>query len=89
MSNYGKKKMTNIPVETRRWIYGIIAALVPVLVTLGSLTSELGGVLLNLAAAVLAVGGSVMAIANANDLKAAPEGEPAQPELGFAPSLED
>lgn len=67
MSNYGKKKMTHIPVEVRRWIYGIIAALVPVLITLGSLTSELGAVLLNLFAAILAIGGSTLAIANAQD----------------------
>lgn len=59
--------MTHIPVEVRRWIYGIIAALVPVLITLGSLTSELGAVLLNLFAAILAIGGSTLAIANAQD----------------------
>jgi hypothetical protein len=61
--------MTEIPVGIRRWIYGIIAALVPVLITLGSLTSELGAVLLNLFAAILAIGGSTLAIANANDFE--------------------
>lgn len=68
--------MTHIPVETRRWIYGIVAALVPVLITLGSLTSELGAVLLNLFAAVLAVGGSTLAIANARDFEEADSDEP-------------
>jgi hypothetical protein len=67
MSNYGEMKMTQIPAEIRRWIYGIIAALVPVLITLGSLTSELGQVLLNLFAAILAIGGSTLAIANVKD----------------------
>lgn len=50
--------------ETRRWIYGIIAALVPLLVTLGTLTDEVAGQLLNILAAVLTVGGSTLAIAN-------------------------
>jgi hypothetical protein len=61
--------MTEIPVGIRRWIYGIIAALVPVLITLGSLTNELGAVLLNLFAAILAIGGSTLAIANAKDFE--------------------
>jgi len=49
---------------TRKWIYGIIAAAVPLLVTLGTLTDEVGRQLLNVAAAVLAIGGSVLAISN-------------------------
>lgn len=70
MSNYGKKKkMTTIPAEVRRWIYGIIAAVVPLLITLGSLSDEVGAALLNVFAAVLAVGGSALAIANVQDFK--------------------
>ena len=70
MSNYGKKKkMTNIPAPVRRWIYGIIAATVPLLITVGSLTNEVGAGLLNLFAAILSVGGSALAIANVHDFK--------------------
>lgn len=50
--------------ETRKWVYGIIAAAVPLLVTLGTLTDEVAGQLLNILAAVLTVGGSTLAIAN-------------------------
>ena len=50
--------------ETRRWIYGVIATVVPLLVTLGTLTDEVAAQLLNILAAVLAVGGSTLAIAN-------------------------
>ena len=68
MSNYGKQKnMTKIPSEIRRWIYGIIAATVPLLVTVGSLTGDVAGHIMNVAAAVLAIGGSTLAIANVSD----------------------
>jgi len=50
--------------ETRRWIYGIIATLVPLLVTVGTLTEPLAGQILSVVAAVLAVGGSALAIKN-------------------------
>jgi len=50
--------------ETRRWIYGIVAALVPLLVTLGTLTDDVASQLLNILAAVLTVGSSSLAIAN-------------------------
>jgi len=56
--------MTQLQPETRRWIYGIIAATVPLLVTIGSLTGEVAGQLLNIAAASLAIGGSALAISN-------------------------
>ena len=59
--------MTRIPSETRRWIYGIIAATVPLLVTVGTLTGEVAGHILNVFAAALAIGGSSLAIANVND----------------------
>jgi hypothetical protein len=48
----------------RKWIYAIIAATVPLLISLGSLTGEMGEQILNVAAAVLAVGGSALAISN-------------------------
>lgn len=58
--------------ETRRWIYGIVAALVPLLVTLGTLTDDVARQLLNILAAVLTVGSSTLAIANV------PQTDPAQ-----------
>lgn len=56
--------MLELHPTTRKWIYGIIAAAVPLLVSLGTLTDVVGAQLLNVAAAVLAVGGSVLAISN-------------------------
>lgn len=49
---------------TRKWIYGVIAALVPLLVTLGYLSPEISKDLMAIAAAVLTVGGSALAIKN-------------------------
>jgi hypothetical protein len=48
--------------KRRTWLYSIMVALVPVLVTVGTLTTELATQLLNVAAAVLAVGGGAMAL---------------------------
>jgi hypothetical protein len=59
-----KKMIFDLPPQTRKWIYGIIAALVPVLVTIGSLSEPLAGQILGVAAAVLTVGGSALAIKN-------------------------
>jgi uncharacterized phage infection (PIP) family protein YhgE len=56
--------MFDFPPEVRKWIYGIIAATVPLLITVGSITPEIGGMILNVAAAVLAIGGSALAIKN-------------------------
>jgi hypothetical protein len=56
--------MQTISPETRRWIYGIIAAVVPLLVTLGTITGDIAQQLLNVAAAMLAIGGSALAISN-------------------------
>jgi hypothetical protein len=52
---------------TRRWIYSIIAAAVPLLVTLDIIGVEVGGHLLAIASAVLAVSGSALALNNVND----------------------
>jgi hypothetical protein len=54
--------MLDIPPHVRKWIYGIVAATVPLLITVGSLAPELGAGILNVAAAVLAIGGSALAI---------------------------
>jgi hypothetical protein len=51
----------------RKWIYGIIAATVPLLISIGTITSELGAQILNVAAAVLSIGGSVLAISHVPD----------------------
>lgn len=48
--------------KRRTWLYSIMVALVPVLVTLGTLTPELATQFLNVAAAILAVGGGAMAL---------------------------
>lgn len=69
MSNYGMEiqVIPNLPPHIRKWIYGIIAATVPLLIALGQITGELGQQILNVAAAVLAVGGSALAIKNVPD----------------------
>ena len=54
----------DLPPRTRKWIYGIIAALVPLLVTLGALSEPLAGQILAVVAAVLTIGGSALAIRN-------------------------
>jgi hypothetical protein len=56
--------MLELKPAVRRWIYAIIAATVPLLISLGTLTTEMGGQILNVAAAVLSIGGSVLAISN-------------------------
>lgn len=56
--------MLELKPAVRKWIYGIIAATVPLLISLGSLTTEVGTQILDVAAAVLAIGGSVLAISN-------------------------
>jgi hypothetical protein len=56
--------MLEMKPAVRRWIYAIIAATVPLLISLGSLTDEMGAQILNVAAAVLAISGSALAISN-------------------------
>ena len=48
----------------RAWLYGIVAALVPLLVLLGVFSTEVGAHVLNLAAAFLAIGGLALAARN-------------------------
>lgn len=69
MLNYGnpnkkEMKMFDFKPHTRKWIYGIIAATVPLFVTLGYLTPDIARELLAVAAAVLTVAGSALAIKN-------------------------
>jgi elongation factor P hydroxylase len=54
--------MVELKPAVRKWIYGIIAATVPLLISLGTISGELGAQILNVAAAVLAISGSVLAI---------------------------
>jgi hypothetical protein len=56
--------MLNLHPATRKWIYGIIATTVPLMIALGTLTDEIGAQILNVAAAVLAISGSALAITN-------------------------
>jgi hypothetical protein len=59
--------MLDLKPAVRKWIYGIVAATVPLLISLGTISGELGAQILNVAAAVLAVGGSVLAISHVPD----------------------
>lgn len=59
--------MLELKPAVRKWIYGIVAASVPLLISLGTISGELGQQILNVAAAVLAIGGSVLAIKNVPD----------------------
>ena len=56
--------MLDIPPHVRKWIYGIIAATVPLLISIGTVSGEVGQQVLNVAAAVLAISGSALAIKN-------------------------
>lgn len=49
---------------TRAWLYAVSAATVPLLVTLGVLTAEVGGHALTIAGAVLSIAAPVLARAN-------------------------
>jgi hypothetical protein len=59
--------MFELEPHVRKWIYGIIAATVPLLITIGAMTGDVGQQILNVAAAVLAIGGSALAIKNVPD----------------------
>ncbi len=48
--------------RVRAWLYGIIAAVAPLLVLLGAVTDDVAQYALNIAAAVLLIGGNAMAI---------------------------
>lgn len=48
----------------RQWLYGIVAAVVPLLGVLGILTPDVAGHVLSIAGAILAVGGLTLAARN-------------------------
>jgi hypothetical protein len=50
--------------KTRRYIYGVIGTIVPLLVTLGILAGDVAGHIMAIAASVLALGSSALAINN-------------------------
>jgi hypothetical protein len=50
--------------KRRAWLYGIVVAAVPLLVAIGTLTTDIAQLVLNVTAAILAVGGGSMAMAN-------------------------
>jgi hypothetical protein len=50
--------------RVRAWLYGIVAAVVPLLIVLGTLSDDIGQAVLNIAAALLAIGSSTMARAH-------------------------
>lgn len=56
--------MLELQPHVRKWIYGIIAATVPLLISIGTISGDVGQQVLNVAAAVLAIGGSALAIKN-------------------------
>jgi hypothetical protein len=58
------KMIPDLKPETRKWIYGIIAAVVPLLVTIGTLSETLASQILTVVAAILTVSGSALAIKN-------------------------
>lgn len=54
----------NLNATTRKYIYSISVALVPLLIGYGLFTTEEGTLILNVIAAVLAVGNSTLALNN-------------------------
>jgi hypothetical protein len=53
--------------KTRKYIYGVIGSIVPLLVTLGVVSGEVAGHILAIAASVLTVGSSLLAINNISE----------------------
>jgi thiosulfate reductase cytochrome b subunit len=69
MSSYGKHTgriaMDKFwTMQRRAWAYSVMVALVPLLVAIGLLTGDIAQLVLNVFAAVLAVGGGSMALSN-------------------------
>jgi len=70
MSNYGRRiiPMENLEkfwnMQRRSYLYSVALALVPMFVAVGMLTGDLAQVILNVLAAILAVGSGSMALAN-------------------------
>jgi hypothetical protein len=54
----------NLNANIRRYIYGISVALIPLLIGYGIFTSQEGTLILDVVAAILAVGNSTLALSN-------------------------
>jgi hypothetical protein len=54
----------DLPPQTRKLIYGVIAAVVPLLVAFGTIAEPLAQQILAVAAAILTISGSALAIKN-------------------------
>ena len=54
----------NLTPEVRLWIYRVIGTVVPLLVTLGVFSNEVGGHIMAIGASILALGGSFLAAQN-------------------------
>jgi len=50
--------------QRRAWAYSVMVSLVPLLVAVGLLTGDMAQLVLNVIAAILAVGGGSMALSN-------------------------
>lgn len=57
----------NLNAKTRKYIYGVSVALVPLLIGFGVFNAEQGGQFLNVLAAILAVGNSALALGNVSE----------------------
>ena len=64
MDNERKKMDRFWTMRRRSWLYSIMVSLVPLLVAIGVLTGDVVQMVLNVVAAVLAVGGGSMALSN-------------------------
>lgn len=53
--------------KQRKYVYGVIGTIVPLLVTLGILSNEIAGHIMAIAASVLSLAGSVLALNNINE----------------------
>jgi hypothetical protein len=53
--------------KTRKYIYGVIGSVVPLLVTLGVVSGDVAGHIMAISVSVLALGGSLLAINNINE----------------------
>ena len=60
--NWTKPEFWNM--KRRSWLYSIATSLVPLLVAVGFMTGDIAQLVLNVAAAILAVGSGSMALAN-------------------------
>jgi hypothetical protein len=59
--------MFNLTPEVRKFIYGLVAIAVPLLVSYGGITEQIGLQLLDAVAAILAIGSSALAFRNVSD----------------------